>query len=239
MKILKPKISKKKIMIFSVFVFIATIFWFLNALNKEYITKIDYPISFYNFPKNVISPDATPEALSVSINANGFDILWKFGISTPLKINVLKYAVKDKSDNRKLTITTNKLSDDLFPDITGIKIISIKPETIIFETKNILSRKVPVKLNISFSTKELYMQSGPIKFSPDSVIIYAAKEEIINHKFVESEIKNFKELNDSLFIKVKLKKIKNSNFSKNEIDIIIPIEKYTEKTTNIRNNLKT
>lgn len=231
MKIKKPKISKKKIAIFSVFVVIATIFWFLNALNREYTTKIEYPAEFYNFPENISSSVSVPDRLTVNVKAYGFDILWKLNILNPVKINVKKHAVKDKSDKSKMIINTSKFSDELFPGLTKIEIISIKPETIVFSTNKISSKKVPVKLDINFNGKPLYMQSGDIKANPDSIIIYGSSENLSKINYVETLKMNYKDLDDTLRNKVLLKKIKNINFSKNNINIIIPIEKYTESTS--------
>ncbi len=231
MKFKKPKISKKKIVIFSVFVIVATIFWFLNALNKEYTTKIEYPAEFYNFPKSISSSVSVPDKLTVSVKAYGFDILRKLNISKPIKINVNKYAVKDKSDKSKIIINTSKLSDELFPGLTNIEIISIKPETIIFTTNKILSKKVPVKLNIDFSCKPLYMKSGAVKAVPDSIMIYGSGKNISKINSVETAKINFKDLDDTLESKVLLTKIKNINFSEENINIIIPVEKYTESTS--------
>ena len=231
MKIKKSKISKKKIVIFSVFIVIATIFWFLNALNKEYTTKIEYPAEFYNLPENISSVVSVPDRLTVTIKGLGFDILWKLNISNPIKIDVSKNGVKDKSDKSKLIINSSKFSDELFPNLTNIEIISIKPETIIFSTNKISSKKVPVKIDINFNSKPLFMQSGDIKTTPDSITIYGSDINISKINYVETVKKDFKDLDDTLRKQIFLKKITNINFSSNTLNIIIPIEKYTENTS--------
>ncbi len=231
MKIKKSKISKKKIVIFSVFIVIATIFWFLNALNKEYTTKIEYPAEFYNLPENISSVVSVPDRLTVTIKGLGFDILWKLNISNPIKIDVSKNGVKDKSDKSKLIINSSKFSDELFPNLTNIEIISIKPETIVFSTNKLSSKKVPVKLDINFNSKPLFMQSGDIKTTPDSITIYGSNINISKINYVETVKKDFKDLDDTLRRQIFLKKIENINFSSNTLNIIIPIEKYTENTS--------
>lgn len=237
MKIKKPKISKKKIVIFSVFIVIATIFWFLNALNKEYTTKIEYPAEFYNLPENISSAVSLPEKLIVTIKGLGFDILWKLSISSPIKIDVSKNAVKDKSDKSKLIINSDKFSDELFPNIADIEIINIKPKTIIFSTNKLSSKKVPVKLDVNYNSKSLFMQSGNIRTIPDSITIFGSEKNISNITFAETVKKKFKDLDDTLKSQVYLKKVENISFSSNTINIIIPIEKYTESTSLIPVNV--
>jgi len=224
----KLKISKKKIVIFSVFVFVATIFWFLDALNREYTTKINYPIEFYNFPKDVLINSKYPKELSVTMKAHGFDIIGKLNISNPIKVDVSKLSIKDKSDNLKLVLSLNKVSGNLFPGLNNIEIINIEPEIIIFKAIKVSTKKVPVKLNIDFSTSDLYMQSGKIIISPDSISVSGQKKELQKIIYIETKLSKFEELEDTLKTRVDLKRINNINFSDNNVSIILPIEKYTE-----------
>ncbi len=228
MKLKRPKISKKKIAIFSVFVFVATIFWFLDALNREYTTKVDYPIEFYNFPKDVLISSTYPEKLIVTIKAYGFDIIGKMNISDTLKIDVEKLSVKDKTDKQKLILSLNKISDDLFSELNNINVINIKPESVVFKTVKISSKKVPVKLNVEFSEANLFMQSGEIKVSPENIIISGEDKTLSGISFVETVATNYANLADTIKSDIKLAKIENVNFSEESISIVLPIEKYTE-----------
>ncbi|MCF6366001.1 MAG: hypothetical protein L3J35_07335 [Bacteroidales bacterium] len=233
MKFKRPKISKKKIIIFSVFVFIAAIFWFLDALNREYTTKIEYPIELYNFPKELSVTSNYPEKLNVTVRAYGFDILGKINIVNPLKINVEDLSVKDKLDNSKLVISLKKISDDFFPKTTGIEIIQIHPEIIVLSTKKLLSKKVPVKLNINFTTETLYMQSGHIEIIPDSIKVSGSEKMLSNYDEAETVFKNYKNLNDTLTENIQLKTVNNLKFSKDKVKIILPVDKYTENDIKI------
>jgi len=233
MNFTKPKISKKKIVIFSVFIVLATIFWFLNALNREYTTKISYPVEFYNIPKNISPAVSVPENLSINIKAYGFEILWKMGVSKPLKINVEKFAEKDKSDKSKLLINSSRFKNELFPNLNNIEIISIDPEIIVFSSKNLKSKKVPVKMNISYTTQSLFMISGTPGIYPDSILIYGTEKNISKTDFVETIYKKYNDLNDTLKTNIPIKKIDNISFEKETVKLFVPVEKFTENTTKV------
>lgn len=233
MKLKRPKISKKKIAIFSVFVFIATIFWFLDALNRQYITKIEYPIELYNLPEDVSITSDYPQIITVTIKAYGFDIVGKIKKSELIKIDVKNLSVKDKNDNTKLIISLSKVYNNFFPKIPEIEIFNIYPETIILETTKISSKKVPIKLNINFKTKNLHLQSGEIQLIPDSINISGSDKLLSKLSHVETMQHNYKDLSDTLKEKIKLKKINNLNFSEETVNIIIPIDKYTENEIKI------
>lgn len=233
MNVKRPKISRKKLVIFSVFVVIASIFWFLSAMNQEYTTKIDYKVEFVDFPADVRPASAVPEKLQVTIKDYGYNLIGKTGSRHPLKISIKKYTVKDKNDKSKLILSTHLLSNKFFPDASSINIISIDPEIVIFKIEKLKTKKVPIKANINFSCKPLFMQSDKIQILPDSITISGTEKTIKNILFAETEQAKFPELSDTLQTTCKLKKINGIKFSANQVNITIPVEKYTENSVDV------
>jgi len=238
MNVKRPKISRKRLVIFSVFVIIASVFWFLSAMNQEYTTKIDYKVEFIDFPADVRPLSAVPEKLQVTIKDYGYNLIGKTGSNHPLKINIKKYTVKDKNDKSKLILSTHLLSNKFFPDAASIRILSIDPETIIFKVEKLKTKKVPIKANIDFSCKPLFMQSDKIQILPDSVIVSGTEKTIKNILFAETEQAKFPELSDTLQTTCKIKKINGIKFSVKQVNITIPVEKYTENSVDVPIQIK-
>ncbi len=233
MNTIKPKISRKRLVIFSVFVLISSVFWFLSAMNREYTTKINYKVEFTDFPEDVRPASAVPEQLQVTVKGYGYDLIGINGNSDPLKISIKEYAVKDKNDKSKLILSTHLLSNKFFPDASGISILSVDPEAIVFKVEKLKVKKVPVKPDISINFSPLYMQSGEITTEPDSIIISGTDKTIKNIQYVKTEKQKFKNLKDTLKTNLKLKKINGVKFSSEKIQITIPVEKYTEISLNV------
>jgi len=245
MKIRRPKISKKKIFIFSVFILIATIFWFLDALNREYVTEIEYPIELINLPKGVQENQNYPSKITVTIKANGFDIVRKMNISDTLKIDVAKTAIQSKTDKLKYVLSLNDISHKLFSKINNIHVVSIKPQILNFEAIKIYSKTVPVKLNVNFSTANLFMQSGDIQLFPDKIEISGKKNIITKIISVETDLKEYNNLEDTLKTTINLQKSEGVRLSEKYVTVIIPINKFTEgeiivpiTSVNIPKNIK-
>jgi hypothetical protein len=234
MKFTRPKISKKKIAVFSVFVFIATIFWFLNALNREYTTNIKYPVEFINIPKNISPAVQFPSHLNVTVKAYGFDILRKITVSKKIQIDVDKYSERDETDDSKLMLSTLQFKNNMFTEQNNIEIININPEIISINTQNLLSKKVPVRIKSEFTTQSLYMLSGPVKIYPDSLLIYGSEKMIKTIEYVETEKKQFLNLKDTLLGKLALKKTDSIIYEQEFVNLLIPIEKFTENTTEVK-----
>ena len=77
------------------------------------------------------------------------------------------------------------------------------------------------------------MQSDEIKVIPDSVVISGSYKKINTIKFVETEPCKFTDLEDTLKTKCKIKPIQATKTSVKNVEVIIPIEKYTEKSFKI------
>ncbi len=234
----KPKISKKRLAIFSVFVLISAVFWFLSAMNREYTTKLDYKIEFIDFPDDVRPASAVPEKLLLTVKGFGYDLIGLSNNTNPLKISIKEYAIKDKNDKSKLIIYTHLLSDKFFPEASGIEILSVDPETVVFKVEKLAAKKVPVKADIDFSFQPLYMQSDKLVLTPDSVVISGTEKKIKNIKYAETDKLKFSDLKDSLKKSVSLKKISDVRFSENTVKLLLPVEKYTENTTEVNLQVK-
>lgn len=81
---------KRNVVTYGVCVIIATVLWFLNALNKEYTTENTYPIKYMDLPKGKLLVSEPPKEMTLAIKAHGFALL-RYSISTsflPIVLNV-------------------------------------------------------------------------------------------------------------------------------------------------------
>ena len=67
----------RKILVYLVFVGVSTIFWFLNELNNNFNTTVDYPIRFTHLPKNKILTNELPRNLQLNRKAAGLNLYLK------------------------------------------------------------------------------------------------------------------------------------------------------------------
>ena len=125
---------KRNVVTYGICVTIATVLWFLNALNKEYTTEITYPIKYTELPKGKLLVSEPPKEMTLAIKAHGFALL-RYSISTsflPIVLNVS--SLLDKKDLLEYTINTSEIKDRISTQLnTDIQLISIKPESITFK----------------------------------------------------------------------------------------------------------
>ncbi len=233
--------DNKKILRYLIFVFIATIFWFLNALSKDYTTKVSFPVHYVSLPKNKTLVKDLPNELFLEVKGKGFALL-RYKLSTafrPINLNVENHIGKVASKNNLLdytlhmnnTKTSKSISRELSKDIQLIKII---PDTIGFHFSDIIRKKVAVqpKVNIKFANQ--YSLSDKITTEPDSIFIAGPSAFIDTLSKVYSSLISLKNIDRSTKRNTSIEKINNINFSRKRVVVNIPVDRYTEATKDIQ-----
>ena len=57
----------KRFLIFFFFLLLSILFWFLTALNKEYVTSISYPVRYIRFPEDRVLVNDIPDRLDLTV----------------------------------------------------------------------------------------------------------------------------------------------------------------------------
>jgi hypothetical protein len=229
-------------MIFLFFVVLSTIFWLLNQLEEEYETKISVPVRYSNFPSDKILVNDLPEYFDLTVKAHGFKLL-EYKISNkflPYSINVnsLTLRIHSESDYVKLYALTRLIKDDVEKKLSSeLKIISISPDTLYFNFAERIFKKVPVVSQLNAVPATQYMIQDKIIFNPDSITISGANPIIDTIYQVYTEKRDLLDLDSEYNKEIRLQKIKNVDFSEDEIDVLIKVEKFTEGTQNIKLNV--
>ncbi|MBC8110606.1 MAG: hypothetical protein H7Y04_06055 [Verrucomicrobia bacterium] len=77
--------NRKEVKIALMCLFTSVAFWFLNALNKNYTTKITYPVHFQYDTTRFALKSALPAHIDLQVSGNGWQIFRKqFGNSSPI-----------------------------------------------------------------------------------------------------------------------------------------------------------
>lgn len=228
----KTKVNKK-LVIYAFFVVLATIFWFLNALSKEYTTTVTYPVDYVNFPKDKVLINELPAHLTLKVNADGFDLL-RYKMSTsflPITFNVNAF-----TDNRmeqgvtlKYQLPTSHIKDRISQQISSkINLLSVSPDTLVFKFSNVVHRKVAVKADLKLNFEKQFMLSGSVGVDPDSVIVSGPSIVVDTIPWVLTRNMEFSQLTRSTKRNVSLEYIKGLEFTPKRVVVHIPVEQFTE-----------
>lgn len=148
-------------------IFTATVFWFFNALNKEYTTTISFPLEFDYNRDRYIPVKPLPQDVRINVTGIGWNL---FRRSTRVKVPPLVIPLERPADVRKIVGSTlpvffaNQLSDfQINFVITDTLMLAIEPKA---------SRKVGLKLHDPASLFQTgHTLISPILIIPDSIIV--------------------------------------------------------------------
>lgn len=168
----------------------ATTFWFLNALNKDYSTRLAYPIKFEYDDSVYVSVIPLPERVRLNVSGYGWNLFKK-----SLKLNLAPLTYRISSPLQARYITGTNLLPFITEQIRDIRINYIVEDTIFFDFDRITTKKVALQVDsAAISLAEGYRLSSPVSLTPG----------YINFKGPSSLLKA---LPDSIFMKIPIKGI--------------------------------
>ncbi len=228
--------SNRDLLVFVVFLLLSTGLWFLNALRKDFVTTIEYPVRYNDFPDDFILLGDPQTQVQLKIRSLGYNLLpYHFGkIISPENLKVSGFKRIHKGNAEGAYVLTRDLKNVFTKNLTnGIDLLEIYPDTlfVLFEKKE--RKKVPVRFSSDLKFKPQYYQSGEILIKPDSVEVSGPSTLIDTINYVYTEKKVFEELSDSLIRNISLVSYDKLICNPGRVVVNIPVEPFTQKEITI------
>lgn len=232
---LKPN---RKLFIFLFFLILSSCFWLLNILNNDFVSTINYPVKYKNFPDDKIVVNELPKKLELQIKASGF-ILVRYFLSPsipPILFDINSFYQKEAiiSTTTNVYLLTNLAKDKIQAQLQyRIEILDINPDTIHVQFATVSNKRIPIKPKLNIKFEKQFMLNGNITLTPDSIEVSGPSTMLDTINYIETQEIEFEDLNKTikstvhLFIPLELK------YNTNKVLINIPIDKFTETTINI------
>ncbi|KOH45150.1 CdaR family protein [Sunxiuqinia dokdonensis] len=226
--------NERKLAIFLICVGIASVFWLLNALEKEYNVELSFPVRYTNLPKNKMLINEPPRQFVLDVRSFGFTLLrYKLSMAfSPLVFNVgeiIGEAMEDKNQNR-YAIPSQQYRKNMADQISSeLNVTSILPDTVYFQFDQIVTQKKKVTPIVTFQLKKQHYLYDEISVVPDSVDVMGPRSILDTLTQVKTVAQNLKTLDGSVQRTASLQTINIVEFAPKKVTIQIPVEEYTEK----------
>jgi hypothetical protein len=223
--------QNRQVIVFLVFLIIATGFWFLNALRKDYIATLNYPVRFVNVPDDKMLSDDFKENIRIKVQAGGFAILRYQFSNTFLPLNVDVSQLDVASDGEKMgvfVLTSNEQNRIVGQLSQGMELIDISPDTLFIPLIEQSRKRVPVKVEKQLSFEKQYLQAGAIIVRPDTVEISGPVQVIDTIKYIRTRKIEYDNLVDTVNTSVVLQLPASIHASFKRVSVTIPVEPFTE-----------
>jgi len=228
---------RNSLIVFFIFLCISTGIWFINALRKNYISALAFPVKFVNFPKDKLSVGELPAYIYLNIKSSGYILLTYrfFHPSSPVEIDMKTYPIYRLSDaNPKHYLLTSLVMEDIERQIPNeVKVLDIKPDSIYFLFDKVFTKRVPIVPSVKIDFTKQYSFKDIPGVNPDSIDVFGPKILTDTLQFVKTIPLHLKNINKTTEKSIELQKIYGLSFSVKKVTINVPVEKYTEAFVNI------
>lgn len=225
--------SYHKAFVFLVCLALSFFLWLLISLEKRYTSRISVPVSYVEFPKDKQFSGLLPQKFDLTVDAYGYTLLsYKLRLAfSPVIINVSELVDNafDKGNRNKYIVFTVSHKEEIEKQISSeIRILSIKPDSLVFNFSKIIAKKIKVRPNLNISFENQYSLMGEPFTSPDSILVSGQKNIIDTLKYVFTNVRTHTKLSHSVEGLVALKAIPGLKMQTKEVYLTIPVEQNTE-----------
>lgn len=180
-------------------IFAATIFWFFNALNKNYSATISFPLQFDYDQKRYMSVKELPGEVQINVSGMGWDL---FRRSFGLKVPSLVIPLERPADVKKIVGST--LSPVFSSQLEGVQINFVLTDTLFIAIDYIAQRHLAVHIDsVIKNLRPGYMITSPVTIDPDTIQLEGPQsrlnefDKVVSLPFIPKNIdENFNETID-------------------------------------------
>ncbi len=221
----------RELLVFFVFLCVAIIFWFLQTFKENMNTGINYKISIYNVPKNVIFTSPVPETIKVNVAGRGFAVLEYL---SKVQERTVYVDFSELSSDKGYISIGNTVWRSLFAKEfnESVRFVSTTPSSVDIYYSTGKKKRVPVIFNGQITTGQQHLLCG-VELAPDSVDVYASSNHYDSISVAYTERGIFSGLEDTLHTRLALKRINGVKYVPDSVDAHICVDLFTEKTLSL------
>ena len=209
--------TNREFIVFLFFVALAGIFWLMMQLNETKEQEIRMVVRYVNVRKNAVLTSDETDTLRVTVNDKGFNIVsYLYGQAhRPLDIDFAHYA----ANNGTGTVGSSDIKKMVASELpASSKVISIKPDKLVFYYNNGESKRVPVLFQGTVTPQPLYFVAER-QIMPDSVTVYASRTKLDSIKAVYTEEQSYNDVRDTLIVTTRLAAIQGVKTVPDKVDV--------------------
>lgn len=221
----------KQFYVISLCFIISAIFWLLIALSRDYSTKLTFPVKYINLPGKKVVMNEMPTEISVIIKATGFKIMSYSFQDKQKEVEVdIASSLRSFSFSREvLSIPTNSFLVDFSKELgKGVTITGFQPDSIVFNFSDIVTKRIPVVLELQAGFEKQFDTSGSPRINPSTIEVSGPPFLVDKLNSITTEKIKFENLKETAKGKVKLVRNRLLSYDKDEVEYTIPVEKFTE-----------
>lgn len=215
---------KKNLHIIVISFLFSIILWVSISLSNDYYATFNIPVKLIDFPKGYTTGTKLPAKVSVKLKGKG----WKLIAATLTSES--DYVVPVGKEKGKRTVNLyNYLVENQWLS-SDVEVININPDTLTFYVEKVVSKKLPVLMNLKLNYKRGYGLATGATVYPESTIVSGPEKYIRNLSFVATQKIEYDGLDSKIKKHVALAKHPGMQYSNPAVTINLDVQKIVDKT---------
>ena len=222
------KIKWKKILTFSFFVLLATIFWLMQIWRQKFDAEFVIPVKYINVPDSIIFENELPNDIYVLIKDDGAALIKYFFTKKNDSLVVdVREIVKDTQEK----VIQGRNFEQLIRSklFFTSELISYSPTRVSYSYSVLKQKKLPVIYDGYVSLAPGYLIDGDLTLSPDSVVLYGSKAALDTIKYAHTMSDTLTKVTSHRKISIAIRPVKGVKFVPNTVELSIPVDEFIEK----------
>lgn len=198
----EQKQNRKKLKVFLIFLVLSTLFWSLIKLSKEYISEVEFTLSYSEMPKNKLIQNEPETTVKLTVKTIGFKLL--------------RYAIKEKVLDYSLTNIERKKGSAYYSETRSnmnflqaqlsaeTVVLDIQPDTLFFDLGVRSTKKVPIGSKVSYEFKTGFNFVSDLTMEPTEVEISGPQSVIDTIEIVETKELKFTDISETIDKEIEL-----------------------------------
>ena len=155
--------------------------WLSISLSQEFYVALPIEIKITQFPNNTIPINVSKRSIKANVRGQG----WKLFSRLNFYNNYYLIIDDGKLGTKKINLRDFSQSNVWLS--ANFQIISFEPESITYEVDELVEKKMPVRLNCSFSIARNFIFVSKIYVNPDSISVILPKSIEGNINYIETK----------------------------------------------------
>lgn len=225
--------KSKEVVLFLFFVFVAGVFWCLQALDETAEFEFDVPLELQEVPDGVVITSPLPESVTVSVRDKGTNLmgLWRNKLR-PIGVKFSDYESTANSYGRARVPQADvlKVLQSLLPGTA--KIQYVRPDTLEFYYNHGHHKSVPVRVRGNIGTSpEFYLLE--VAANPSQVVVYASPALLDTLSCIYTDVLKLEDLKSTTTTEVGLSPLHGAKVVPSKVDVTAKVDAYTERNIEV------
>lgn len=149
----------------------AATFWFFNALNKIYTTRVNYPVQLVFNRDSLVALKDPPEEIPINVTGGGWQLLKR-----TISANAEPVLIQPENPVQTQFFTATNLLPIFSSQLNDLNVNYIATDTIFFKIEPYAQRRLCIKLDSSsIQFRDNFHLTSDLMVEPDSANFYGPK----------------------------------------------------------------